>query len=182
MHTFHEQEDFSGNERPAALPRRQRPALAVNQQRIGSNVLIDDDDAGIGADKIIGDCRDALHDRHRHREITAVGGKPCGRFRKMRQHQIAASEMIGSDEPVEAQRRAGTGIMRLGLGVNPMPRFRAEGDLEKGTLVAVLPEFPPPPSPISLLYPQNRQLSPRDRVFMDWAAGEYAKRNDQLFG
>jgi hypothetical protein len=63
-------------------------------------VLIDDDDAGIGADEIIGDCRDALHDRHRHREITAVGGKPCGRFRKMRQHQIAASEMIGSDEPV----------------------------------------------------------------------------------
>ena len=90
--------------------------------------------------------------------------------------------MIGSDEPVEAQRRAGTGIMRLGLGVNPMPRFRAEGDLEKGTLVAVLPEFPPPPFPISLLYPQNRQLSPRDRVFMDWAAGEFAKRNDQLFG
>jgi DNA-binding transcriptional LysR family regulator len=31
-----------------------------------------------------------------------------------------------------------------------------------------LPQNPPTPSPVSLLYPRNRQLSPRVRVFMDW--------------
>jgi DNA-binding transcriptional LysR family regulator len=33
----------------------------------------------------------------------------------------------------------------------------------------VLPAWPPRPVPVSLLYPRNRQLSPRVRVFLDWA-------------
>jgi DNA-binding transcriptional LysR family regulator len=40
--------------------------------------------------------------------------------------------------------------------------------LEQGALVPVLPDFPPTPTPVSLLYPPNRQLSPRVRVFIDW--------------
>ncbi|WP_425340254.1 hypothetical protein [Aureimonas populi] len=31
-----------------------------------------------------------------------------------------------------------------------------------------MPHCPPSPTPVSLLYPRNRQLSPRVRVFMDW--------------
>ncbi|MCJ8355427.1 hypothetical protein K1W68_15790 [Novacetimonas hansenii] len=34
----------------------------------------------------------------------------------------------------------------------------------------VLSRFPPLPSPVSLLYPHNRQMSPRVRVFIDWLA------------
>jgi DNA-binding transcriptional LysR family regulator len=30
---------------------------------------------------------------------------------------------------------------------------------------------------VSLPYPHNRQLSPRVRVFLDWAAREFAARN-----
>jgi DNA-binding transcriptional LysR family regulator len=67
--------------------------------------------------------------------------------------------------------------VRLGLGLNQMPLFHAEEDLKRGTLVAVLPQHPPPPAPVSLLYPPNRQLSPRVRLFLDWAAGEFAKHN-----
>ncbi len=66
---------------------------------------------------------------------------------------------------------------RLGLGLVQMPDFHAVGDLARGTLVRVLPEFPPPSVPVSLLYPPNRQLSPRVRIFLDWAAGEFGKRN-----
>jgi DNA-binding transcriptional LysR family regulator len=57
---------------------------------------------------------------------------------------------------------------RLGLGLVQVPRFHAEADLARGTLVHVLPDCPPPPVPVSLLYPRNRQLSPRVRVFIDW--------------
>ena len=57
---------------------------------------------------------------------------------------------------------------RLGLGLVQVPRFHVETDLARGALVQVLPEFPPPSMPVSLLYPRNRQLSPRVRVFIDW--------------
>lgn len=66
---------------------------------------------------------------------------------------------------------------RLGLGLVQMPIFHAVDDLARGTLVHVLPEFPPPSVPVSLLYPPNRQLSPRVRIFIDWAADEFARRN-----
>ena len=66
---------------------------------------------------------------------------------------------------------------RLGLGLVQMPNFHAVDDLARGTLVRVLSEFPPPAVPVSLLYPPNRQLSPRVRIFIDWAAGEFEKRN-----
>jgi DNA-binding transcriptional LysR family regulator len=58
---------------------------------------------------------------------------------------------------------------RRGLGLVQIPYFHAEQDLARGTLVQVLPAWPPRPVPVSLLYPRNRQLSPRVRVFLDWA-------------
>jgi len=67
--------------------------------------------------------------------------------------------------------------VRLGLGLNQMPLFHAEADVQAGALVPVLLDHPPPPAPVALLYPPNRQLSPRVRLFLDWAQGEFAKRN-----
>jgi DNA-binding transcriptional LysR family regulator len=58
---------------------------------------------------------------------------------------------------------------RLGLGLAQIPYFHAAQDFAQGTLVQVLSEWPPRPVPVSLLYPRNRQLSPRVRVFLDWA-------------
>jgi DNA-binding transcriptional LysR family regulator len=57
---------------------------------------------------------------------------------------------------------------RLGLGIIQIPRYHAEEDISHGCLVELLSEFPPTPTPASLLYPRNRQLSPRVRVFIDW--------------
>jgi len=37
-------------------------------------------------------------------------------------------------------------------------------------LVTVLDDYPPTPTPVSLLYPQRRQLSPRVRVFIEWVS------------
>ena len=57
---------------------------------------------------------------------------------------------------------------RFGLGLIQAPRHRFEDDLASGALVEVLAGFPPTPTPISVLYPSSRQLSPRVRVFVDW--------------
>jgi len=64
---------------------------------------------------------------------------------------------------------------RLGLGLIQVPRYHIEDDLKRGTLVAVLPDCPPSPTPVSLLYPRNRQLSPRVRVFIDWLTRAFAR-------
>ena len=35
--------------------------------------------------------------------------------------------------------------------------------------------------PVSLLYPRTRQLSPRVRVFIDWAAREFAQSHGEVW-
>jgi DNA-binding transcriptional LysR family regulator len=64
---------------------------------------------------------------------------------------------------------------RLGLGLMQVPRFHAEADLATGTLIQVLPDCPPPSVPVSLLYPRNRQLSPRVRVFIDYVMRAFGR-------
>lgn len=57
-----------------------------------------------------------------------------------------------------------------GLGIIQAPRFMATPFLQSGDLVEVLTAYVPPPMPISVVYPQNRHLSPTVRVFVDWIA------------
>jgi DNA-binding transcriptional LysR family regulator len=61
-----------------------------------------------------------------------------------------------------------------GLGLIQVPRYALEEDFAEGTLVEVLRDTPPAPTPVSILYPRNRQLSLRVRVFIDWVAKEFA--------
>jgi DNA-binding transcriptional LysR family regulator len=63
---------------------------------------------------------------------------------------------------------------RLGLGLIQVPSYHIAADLEAGRLVEVLKDYRPLPTPVSLLYPQARQLSPRVRVFIDWLIQEFA--------
>jgi DNA-binding transcriptional LysR family regulator len=57
---------------------------------------------------------------------------------------------------------------RSGLGLIQAPRYRLEEDLRRGSLVPVLTRTPPSPTPVSLLYPRAKHLSPRLRAFADW--------------
>jgi len=61
-----------------------------------------------------------------------------------------------------------TGSAVAGLGLVQVPRYRVAGELADGRLRTVLDDFAPPPMPVSVLYPQNRQLSSRVRVFTQW--------------
>lgn len=57
---------------------------------------------------------------------------------------------------------------RLGLGIIQVPRYHLADDLAAGHLIEILADWPPAPSPVSALYPRDRQMSPRVRVFLDW--------------
>jgi DNA-binding transcriptional LysR family regulator len=66
-------------------------------------------------------------------------------------------------------------LARLGFGLAQAPRYRFADDLASGALVEVLADYPPSPTPLSALYPQNRQLALRLRVFLDWISGIFAE-------
>lgn len=66
-------------------------------------------------------------------------------------------------------------LARLGFGLVQAPRYRFADDLASGALVEVLADTPPSPTPLSALYPQNRQLTLRLRVFLDWISGIFAE-------
>ncbi|MEH6421678.1 LysR family transcriptional regulator [Pseudomonas sp. CGJS7] len=57
-----------------------------------------------------------------------------------------------------------------GCGLIQLPRHGVERYLDDGRLIEVLSEYASPGVPVSVLYPQHRQLSPRVRAFVDWVA------------
>lgn len=57
-----------------------------------------------------------------------------------------------------------------GLGIIQCPHYRMAGLIEQGVMREILTETPPPPMPVSVLYPHNRHMSSRVRVFVDWLA------------
>ena len=66
-----------------------------------------------------------------------------------------------------------TGAALAGLGLIQVPRYRVARELADGQLKVVLPHLPPAPMPVSVLYPQNRQVSARVRVFTQWLAQRF---------
>ena len=83
--------------------------------------------------------------------------------RLVEKHLPASITVTGGATLVEAG--------RLGYGLFQAPRYHMQADLAAGRLIEVLPDHPPAPTPVSALYPRDRQLSPRLRVWLDWLAG-----------
>lgn len=55
-----------------------------------------------------------------------------------------------------------------GLGVAGVPRFMAAEHLRSGALVPLLEDWTLEPIPLYIVYPPNRHLSNKVRVFVDW--------------
>ena len=55
-----------------------------------------------------------------------------------------------------------------GLGVAPLPCFMAAEAIAAGQLVPILPGWKVEPIPLYIVYPPNRHLSNKVRVFVDW--------------
>ncbi|RYE69457.1 MAG: LysR family transcriptional regulator, partial [Oxalobacteraceae bacterium] len=56
---------------------------------------------------------------------------------------------------------------RLGAGLIQVPDYMAAEELMRGDLVEVLPDFRPSPMPVSVVWPGNRLMPTRLRVFID---------------
>ena len=71
---------------------------------------------------------------------------------------------VASGESMVAAAEAGLGLIQL-------PRYHAQSR----KLIEILADYRPSLTPVSLLYPHDRQLSPRVRVFIDWVTKELGK-------
>ena len=61
-----------------------------------------------------------------------------------------------------------------GLGLAQAAMYQVRHHLASGALVAVLPDSPPTPMPMSLLTPQGRLATPKLQVFSAWIAALFA--------
>jgi LysR family transcriptional regulator, regulator for bpeEF and oprC len=57
-----------------------------------------------------------------------------------------------------------------GLGIAQIPAFVLKEAMERGSLELLLGDGFPEPTPLSVVYPENRHLSSKIRVFVDWVA------------
>lgn len=55
-----------------------------------------------------------------------------------------------------------------------MTNFMFEPLIQQGRLEIVLPEWTSDPLPVHVVYPQNRHLSAKVRVFVEWVAELFA--------
>ena len=63
--------------------------------------------------------------------------------------------------------------LTAGLGISRVPRWLVGEQLVAGTLVEVLSDYQPPPTPIHLVYSPGRHLPSRMRCFMDYFTEQY---------
>ena len=83
---------------------------------------------------------------------------------------------------VKGNFQANTGIALrtaalAGTGIATTASFIVHEDLRRGALVRVLPDHRIRPRELYALYPQNRHLSPKVRVFVDFATELYSRRD-----
>ncbi len=81
------------------------------------------------------------------------------------------------DERVEVQGRYTVGFddgnaylaaALAGLGVVALPSYMAEPHVVRGELLPLLQDWQLPPMPMHVMFPPNRHMSQRLRVFIDW--------------
>ncbi|RFB88645.1 LysR family transcriptional regulator [Rhizobium leguminosarum bv. trifolii] len=71
---------------------------------------------------------------------------------------------------------AGLRSAQDGLGLAHLPVYVAEPHIRAGTLIPILNAFMAPFGSLSLVWPSNRQLSPKIRAFVDFVVENFAAR------
>jgi len=62
-----------------------------------------------------------------------------------------------------------------GLGISQTFRFAVQAHIENGTLVPILEGWKRPRHPLFIVYPPNRHINAKLRVFVDWVTKVFAK-------
>ena len=66
---------------------------------------------------------------------------------------------------------------KAGFGLIQASKLAIAQELAQGTLIEVLPEYPPPQMPLYIMYPPGRFLAPRIRVLLDWLITLFSAQN-----
>jgi len=74
--------------------------------------------------------------------------------------ELAARLMVTDMDVLSAAARAGTGVALL-------PAFGCAAELRDKTFERVLPAWSAPPTPVNVVYPSTRHLSPKVKTFVD---------------
>jgi LysR family transcriptional regulator for bpeEF and oprC len=64
-----------------------------------------------------------------------------------------------------------------GLGIAQIPAFVLKEAMERGSLELLLGDWFPEPAPLNVVYAENRHLSSKIRVFVDWVAELFAEHD-----
>jgi LysR family transcriptional regulator for bpeEF and oprC len=64
-----------------------------------------------------------------------------------------------------------------GLGIAQIPAFVLKEAMERGSLEMLLGDWFPEPASLNVVYPQNRHLSSKIRVFVDWVAELFSEHD-----
>jgi LysR family transcriptional regulator, regulator for bpeEF and oprC len=111
---------------------------------------------------------------HRHRVVSFFAGNT----RRVYPHQFHQDgEEIELSAPYRLSVNESTAHITAvlgGFGISQCVTFMAAPFLASGELVEVLPDWTRPPLPVHVVYPPNRHLSTKVRVFVDWAAELFA--------
>lgn len=103
--------------------------------------------------------------------LSARTGRVMPMFfsRKGQKLEVVGTRSIGINES-NAHLAAGL----AGLGVLHTFSYVARPHIDSGALVPVLQDWQPEPYPFYVVYPPNRHLSNRLRVFIDWIADRFS--------
>lgn len=114
------------------------------------------------------------HDLEQHQCIRYFSGSP-GKAYEFGFSNARESLSIPVESPVVSN--DGDTYMAIGLsglGIVQVPHFMAREAIASGQLVVLLPGWRSETIPIHAVYPQNRHLSAKVRVFVDWVTELFA--------
>ncbi|MCY1448017.1 LysR substrate binding domain protein [compost metagenome] len=117
----------------------------------------------------------SLYDLKNHRAVNYVSRTTAKLFpfEFMVDGELREVTIDGAVSVFGAEIYAASAI--AGLGLIQCPHYRMETQITQGLVKEILTETPPPPMPVSVLYPHNRHMSPRVRVFVDWLGEVFAQ-------
>jgi LysR family transcriptional regulator, regulator for bpeEF and oprC len=105
-------------------------------------------------------------------------GYPLAHYRHALNDRILPLHFVDRGKEIDIQHRYHFSVNEsnallaaalAGLGIIQTFRFMAQPHLDSGELVSLLHDWQPPAEQMYVVYPSNRHLSAKMRVFIDWA-------------
>ncbi|RYM75292.1 LysR family transcriptional regulator [Serratia liquefaciens] len=105
-------------------------------------------------------------------------GYPPAHYRHALNDRILPLHFVDRGKEIDIQHRYHVSVNEsnallaaalAGLGIIQTFRFMAQPHLDSGELVSLLHDWQPPAEQMYVVYPSNRHLSAKMRVFIDWA-------------